>query len=262
MTTSGQASKVFAVTGGSSGIGAATVELLASRGHQVVVLDLSAPGLDASREQGVDFLETDVSDAASVKSAFDWIAGQHDRLDGLVNSAGVESRALLEAMTEEAWDRVLGINLKGTMSCTREAAALMRPRRCGAVVNVASVAGKRISYSGDVAYTASKGAVLAFTRHAAFELAADNIRVTAVCPGPTLTPMIRRSLTQPMIDAIASSVPLGRWVQASDVAHAIEFLLGDGAAMCTGTSLDIDGGVLVSNGSRYEDYFAARTHSQ
>jgi 3-oxoacyl-[acyl-carrier protein] reductase len=127
------------------------------------------------------------------------------------------------------------------------------------LVNVASVAGKRISYSGDVAYTASKGGVLGFTRHAAFELAASQIRVNAVCPGPTLTPMILRNLSQERMDAVVEAVPLGRWVQPADVANVIEFLAGDGAAMCTGTSIEVDGGVMVSNGSRYQDYFAARS---
>jgi 3-oxoacyl-[acyl-carrier protein] reductase len=248
--------KTFAVTGGTSGIGAATVQLLAQQGHGVVVLDRVAPAEAVG--QGASFIAVDVADEGSVQAAFSLIARRHARLDGLVNSAGVESRRLLAGVDAAAWDHVLGVNLKGTMLCTREAAALMRTSGGGSVVNVASIAGKRISYSGDAAYTASKAAVLGFTRHAAFELAADRIRVNAVCPGPTLTPMITRSLSQVQIDAVAASVPLGRWVQAHDVTSAIAFLLGDGAAMCTGTSIDIDGGVLVSNGNRYQDYFASR----
>lgn len=244
--------KTFAVTGGASGIGAATAQLLLEQGHGVVVLDRA--GGDAA---GAQFIQVDVSDEPSVQAAFARIARDHGRLDGLVNSAGVESRRLIAGMEAAAWDHVLDVNLKGTMLCTREAAALMRPGG-GSVVNVASIAGKRISYSGDAAYTASKGAVLGFTRHAAFELGVDRIRVNAVCPGPTLTPMITRNLTPAQIDAVATTVPLGRWVQARDVAQAIAFLLGDGAAMCTGTSIDVDGGVLVSNGSRYQDYFANR----
>lgn len=245
--------KVFAVTGGASGIGEATARLLSERGHAVVVLDRDAAG------DGAGSRRLDVTDRGAVQAAFDAIAAQFGRLDGLVNSAGIESRTLLRNTSEEGWDRVLDVNLKGTMLCTQAAAALMRRGgHGGAIVNVASIAGKRISYSGDAAYTASKGAVLAFTRHAAFELGIDRIRVNAVCPGPTLTPMISRNLSPERIAAVETSVPLGRWVQPADVAHAIEFLLGDGAAMCTGTSIDVDGGVLVSNGSRYEDYFAAR----
>ncbi|MDB5872091.1 MAG: hypothetical protein JWQ07_1533 [Ramlibacter sp.] len=252
--------RIVAVTGGANGIGSACARLFASRGDTVYVLDRDAEAARPLVAQcaGSRFIAIDVSVKASVEAAFAEIARQSQRLDVLVNSAGVESRALLANLEEEAWDRVLDINLKGTMLCTQAAARLMKPGG-GSVVNIASVAGKRISYSGDVAYTASKGGVLGFTRHAAFELAVDGIRVTAVCPGPTLTPMILRNLSQQRMDAVVETVPLGRWVQPEDIASAVEFLAGPGAAMCTGTSIDVDGGVMVSNGSRYQDYFAART---
>jgi NAD(P)-dependent dehydrogenase (short-subunit alcohol dehydrogenase family) len=159
-------------------------------------------------------------------------------------------------MPANAWDRVIDINLRGTVLCLKKATVLMREG--GAVVNVASIAGKRMSYSGDAAYTASKGAVLAFTRHMAFELSGRRIRVNAVCPGPTLTPMIHRSLSQARIDEVAESVPLGRWVTAEDVAESIGFLLSNAAAMITGSTIDVDGGMLVSNGTPHRDYVAAR----
>ena len=253
------AGQVVAVTGGASGIGAACVRLFAGRGDRVFALDVdesSARALcDAS--PGVHFVRVDVADAGSVGAAFATIAGAAGRLDVLVNSAGVESRALLSTIADAAWDRVLDVNLKGTMLCTRAAIPLMKPRG-GSIVNIASVAGKRMSFSGDVAYTASKGGVLAFTRHAGYELAPDGIRVNAVCPGPTLTPMIERNLSRERMDALARTVPLGRWVRPEDVAQAVAFFAGPGAAMCTGGSLDVDGGVMVSNGGRYEDYFAGR----
>ena len=252
----GSSGRVHAVTGGGSGIGAAAVQLLAGQGHQVVVLDRSEP---AQLVEGAEFMAVDVADEAAVVRAFAGIGKRHGRLHGLVNSAGIESKSLLKNMTAADFRRVLDVNLTGTMLCTREAAALMRAAgNGGSVVNVASIAGKRMSYSGDAAYTASKSAVLGYTRHAAFELAADRIRVNAVCPGPTLTPMITRNLSAERIEAVAGTVPLGRWVAAEDVAQAIAFFLGDSALMCTGTSLDVDGGVLVSNGGRTEDYFRHR----
>ncbi len=256
MPASDSPRKVFAVTGGASGIGAAAVALLASRGHAVVVMDVQPP---ASTPAGdVRFIRTDVADEASVRSAFADIDAAGGGLAALVNSAGVESKFLLASMTLQAWERVQRINLTGTLLCLQAAAGLMRRQGGGAIVNVASIAGKRMSYSGDAAYTASKSAVLGLTRHAAFELAADGIRVNAVCPGPTLTPMITRNLGAERIAAVARTVPMGRWVQASDIANAIEFLATDASAMCTGIALDVDGGVLVSNGSAHADYFAAR----
>ena len=248
--------RVIAVTGAATGIGAACVKLLAAHGAAVVALDRdTVSGTATAAEAGCRFLPLDVSDRVSVRAAFDAIGS----LDGLVNSAGVESRHVLETMDEAAWDRVQDVNLKGTLWCTQAAVAHMRRHgRGGSVVNIASIAGKRISYSGDMAYTASKAAVLGFTRHAAFELAGDGIRVNAVCPGPTLTPMIRRNLSEARIAEVAEMVPLGRWVEAADVAEAVAFFLGPASAMCTGGTLDVDGGVLVSNGGRYADQLAAR----
>lgn len=251
---------VTVVTGGASGIGAATAALLARRGHHVVTLD-RATVPDASLASAVadgrlTHIAGDLALEDAVCAAFATIAQRFGRIDGLVNSAGIESRHLLGDMNVNDWDRVLDVNLRGTMLCLREATPLMREG--GSVVNVASIAGKRMSYSGDAAYTASKGAVLAFTRHMAFELSGQRVRVNAVCPGPTLTPMIHRSLSAERIAAVAETVPLGRWVEAADVAESIAFLLSPAAAMITGSTIDVDGGMLVSNGTPYRDYVAAR----
>jgi len=255
--TSSKTPGVHVVTGGSHGIGAATVALLASAGHRVVSLDVVAPaGGSVSAASSALHLACDLASEDAIRDAFARVQQVHGHVDGLVNCAGVESRHLLENMPVAAWDRVMDINLRGTMLCVQAAAPLMREG--ASVVNVASIAGKRMSYSGDAAYTASKGAVLAFTRHMAFELAGRRIRVNAVCPGPTLTPMIYRSLDEARIAAVAEAVPLGRWVQADDVAQAIAFLLSSAAAMITGSTIDVDGGMLVSNGTPYRDYVAAR----
>ena len=254
------AAPVTIVTGGASGIGAATAALLAQRGHHVVTLDRTAvpdASLAAAVADGrLTHIAADLAQEDAVCAAFAAIAQRFGRVGGLVNSAGIESRHLLEDMNARDWDRVLDVNLRGTMLCLREAAPLMHGG--GSVVNVASIAGTRMSYSGDAAYTASKGAVLAFTRHMAFELSGRRIRVNAVCPGPTLTPMIHRSLSAERIAAVAETVPLGRWVEAADVAEAIAFLLSPAAAMITGSTIDVDGGMLVSNGTPHRDYVAAR----
>jgi NAD(P)-dependent dehydrogenase (short-subunit alcohol dehydrogenase family) len=253
------APQTIVVTGGSSGIGAATAALLLARGHGVIALDRSEPDaafMAAMAKGRFRYIACDLAHEDAVVQAFARVAAEHDARHGLVNSAGVESRYLLADMPVDAWDRVIDINLRGTMLCVREAAPLMRAG--ASIINVASIAGKRMSYSGDAAYTASKGAVLAFTRHMAFELAGQGIRMNAVCPGPTLTPMIHRSLSAERIEAVAQTVPLGRWVSAEDVAEAIAFLLSPAAAMITGSTIDVDGGMLVSNGTPHRDYVAAR----
>jgi len=254
------AGKVAIVTGAASGIGAATAAALAAAGARVALLDRDAEGAAAAAAELPDArpFAADVSDKASVEAAFAAIGAAWGGLDILVNNAGVESTWTIERMPEASWDRVLAVNLKGAMLCTQAAVPAMRARGGGAIVNVSSVAGKLISFSGDAAYTAAKAGLLGFTRHAAFELGADKIRVNAVCPGPTLTPMILRNLSEAQRKHVATIVPLGRWVEPGDVASAIVFLAGDGAAMCTGTSIDVDGGVLVSNGSPYQEYFARR----
>jgi NAD(P)-dependent dehydrogenase (short-subunit alcohol dehydrogenase family) len=248
--------KVCVVTGGASGIGAAAAKGFAAEGGKVVLLDRNEEELKqtAAAIPGSRAFVVDVSAKASIEKAFANLKEIHV----LVNSAGVIGKSTLQNLTEEEWDRVLGINLKGTVLCTQAAVAPMRAQGGGAVINVSSMAGKRVSFAGGVHYTASKTGVVGFTSHAAFELAPYKIRVCAVCPGPTITGMTKQA-TPERLASTAAKIPLGRWVSAGDVANAILFLASDDAAMCTGTALDVDGGILVSNGSSYEEYFANRT---
>ncbi|MBL8664647.1 MAG: SDR family oxidoreductase [Candidatus Odyssella sp.] len=254
------AGKTAIVTGAAGGIGAAAARALAAAGARVVLLDRDAERVAAAAAAiaGARAYPADIADKAAVERVFAAAARDLGGIDILVNNAGIESVWTIERMPEADWDRVLDVNLKGAMLCTQAAVPSMKARGGGAIVNVASVAGKRISFSGGASYTASKAGLLGFTRHAAFELGLYRIRVNAVCPGPTLTPMIERNLDAAQRKSVEAIVPLGRWVLPEDVAAAIVFLAGDGAAMCTGTSIDVDGGVLVSNGSPYREYFARR----
>jgi len=248
--------KVCVVTGGASGIGAAAAKGFAAEGGQVILFDRNEIELQSVEKQipGSKGFVVDVSSKASIEKAFKQLNAVHV----LVNSAGVIGKSTLKNMAEEEWDRVLDINLKGTALCTQAAAVLMRKQGGGAVVNVSSMAGKRVSFAGGIHYTASKTAVVGFTAHAAFELAPNRIRVCAVCPGPTTSGMTKQT-TPERLKSTAAKIPLGRWVSSEDVANAILFLASDDAAMCTGCTLDVDGGILVSNGSSYEEYFANRT---
>jgi NAD(P)-dependent dehydrogenase (short-subunit alcohol dehydrogenase family) len=244
------------VTGGASGIGAAAARGFAAEGGKIILFDRDEEELQRLEKEipGAQGFVVDVSSKASIEKAFKQLEAVHV----LVNSAGVIGKSTLKSMAEEEWDRVLDINLKGTALCTQAAAALMRKQGGGAVVNVSSMAGKRVSFAGGIHYTASKTGVIGFTVHAAFELAPDRIRVCAVCPGPTLSGMTKRTPPE-RLRSTAAKIPLGRWVTSEDVANAILFLASDDAAMCTGTALDVDGGILASNGSSYEEYFANRT---
>ncbi len=252
--------KVVVVTGAASGIGRACAQAFALAGARVALLDRDADALAESVKsiEGALALVTDVAQPESIEAAIRATREAFGGIDVLVNSAGVESTFTIERMPVQEWDRVLDVNLRGVMLCTQAVVPAMDARGGGAIVNIASIAGKRISFHGGAAYTASKAGLLGFTRHAAFELGIKRIRVNAICPGPTLTPMIRRNATEAEIARTEQIIPLGRWVQPEDIASAAVFLASDAAAMCTGTSIDVDGGVLVSNGSSYQDYFARR----
>jgi NAD(P)-dependent dehydrogenase (short-subunit alcohol dehydrogenase family) len=252
--------RVAIVTGAASGIGRGCAEAFARAGAAVCLFDVDADALSTAARaiDGAIGVAVDVADRQSVEAGVRTACETFGGVDVLVNSAGVESTYTIEKMPQREWDRVIEVNLRGVMLCTQAVVPSMSARGGGAIVNIASIAGKRISFHGGAAYTASKAGVLGFTRHAAFEFGIRRIRVNAICPGPTLTPMIRRNATDEEIARTETIIPLGRWVQPSDIAAAALFLASEAAAMCTGTSLDVDGGVLVSNGSSYQDYFARR----
>jgi len=230
--------KIALVTGGGNGIGAASCRALAKSGARVAVID------------------RDGEAAAKVASEIGGGATGH-ALDILVNSAGTITRQTIAEMPSADWDRIIAVNLRGPFNGTQAVIPHMKQRGGGAIVNIASVAGRRISFGGGANYTASKAGLLGLTRHAAYELAPDNIRVNAVCPGPTATafgggqiPSAERKAER------ARKIPLGRMVEAADIADAVLFLASDLSRMCTGIALDVDGGVLISNDIPYEEYFA------
>jgi 3-oxoacyl-[acyl-carrier protein] reductase len=252
--------KTVLVTGGGSGIGAATCRQFAAAGANVHVIDRD--GVAAERvaaEIGHNAKaaahQLDVSDSAGWLKLTSEIAAASG-IDVLVNSAGTITQKTLATMTTEEWDRVLDVNLGGTFNGIHAVIPHMRAKGGGAIVNIASVAGRRISFGGGANYSASKAGVLGLTRHAAYELAPDKIRVNAVCPGPTATPFSGAAPTEAQKAVRAKKIPLGRMVEPEDIADAVLFLAGDGAKMVTGIALDVDGGVLISNDIPYEDYFA------
>ncbi len=259
------AGKVALVTGGGSGIGAATARAFAREGAYVAILDRNAVAAEAVAAEivgkggGAAGHGLDVADAPAFAQAAAVVAERAGGIDILVNSAGTITLHTIARMPAEDWERVLAVNLRGPFNGTQAVLPHLRARGGGAIVNIASVAGRRISFGGGAHYSASKAGLLGFTRHAAYELAADHIRVNAVCPGPTAT-AFGGSMPSPEARAArARKIPLGRMVEPEDIADAVLFLAGDRARMCTGIALDVDGGVLISNDIPYDEYFARMT---
>jgi NAD(P)-dependent dehydrogenase (short-subunit alcohol dehydrogenase family) len=254
------AGKIVVVTGGGNGIGAASSRAFAAAGACVAVLDRDGSAAERVAAEIGDQASghaLDVADGEAFARLAGDIAAKAGGIDVLVNSAGTITRQTIAAMPVGDWDRIMAVNLRGPFNGTQAVIPHMKQRGGGAIVNIASVAGRRISFGGGANYSASKAGLLGFTRHAAYELAPDKIRVNAVCPGPTATafgggqvPPADRKAER------AKKIPLGRMVEPEDIADAVLFLASDAARMCTGIALDVDGGVLISNDIPYEEYFA------
>jgi NAD(P)-dependent dehydrogenase (short-subunit alcohol dehydrogenase family) len=243
---------VAVVTGGANGIGLATAKLLASMGCRVVLADRDG---DAARSAaaaiGPDVaagLELDVTDEASVETAFAAIGSREGRFDILVNNAGrVIRRPSLELALAD-WNAVVAVNMTGVFLCARAAAAQMiKSGFGGAIVNTASILG--LSGGGlypNISYQTTKGAVVNMTRALAVEWAPHKIRVNAVAPTWTRTAFIGELEQNPdLMRRIREVTPLGRLAEPEEVAHAIAFLASPGAAMITGHTLAVDGGFLA-----------------
>jgi NAD(P)-dependent dehydrogenase (short-subunit alcohol dehydrogenase family) len=240
------------VTGAGHGIGRATVELFAEEGARVVLVERD---LDAAQEVAGALVaagheaivsHTDVSKSDEVAAAVSMTVERFGTVDVLVNNAGVELKRPVEDITEEEWDRVLSINLKGTFLMSRLVVPIMKAKRSGTIVNNSSV-GNFIAAPNSTAYGATKAGMMALTRGMALELAPFNVRVNAVCPGVIDTPMNQRNLMraddpEAMRRSWYEITPLGRLGTPRDVALSILFLAGDESSFITGTPLIIDGG--------------------
>src|SRR5271163_1756377 len=252
------AGKIVLVTGGGNGIGAASSRAFGVAGARVAVIDrdgAAARQVAAEIGSNAGCHTLDVADGAAFARLAAEIAAQEGGIDVLVNAAGTITRQTIAAMPAADWDRVIAVNLRGPFNGTQAVIPHMKKRGGGAIVNIASVAGRRISFGGGANYSASKAGLLGFTRHAAYELAPDQIRVNAVCPGPTATPFAGVAPTAEQKVQRAKKIPLGRMVEPEDIADAVLFLASPAARMVTGIALDVDGGTLISNDIPYEDYF-------
>ena len=229
------------VTGGASGIGRAIAGTLAGAGARVVSLDVGHR--DASEADGVATLALDVRDPSAVAAVTAGLASRRLEPDILVNDAGITRDGVVWKLSDEDWDAVLDVNLGGAFRMTRAAAPLMRARRRGAIVNIASINGLRGKF-GQANYAASKGGLIAFTRAVAKELARERVRVNAVAPGFIDTPMTR-ALPEPVLAQARAEAVLGRLGDPADIAHAVLFLVSPLASHITGQVLVVDGGQTI-----------------
>jgi len=242
--------KVILVVGASTGIGASAARLFASEGAAVALLARSADRVQDVAEEinGAGHraiaLVGDVSVGGDVAQAVDETVARFGRLDGAFNNAAMGQKGRLEDVTEDDFDRIMGVNVKGVWLCLREELRVMRAAGSGAIVNVSSIGGYRGS-PGFGAYQATKHAVLGLTRTAAHDAGPDGIRVNAIAPGPVLTEMILTpdgDIPDP-VRARISATPLRRAAQPEDVAETAAWLLSDRAAHVSGVTLPVDGGL-------------------
>ena len=244
--------KVSVVTGSARGIGRAIALELAKHGSRVVINDLreeeGKETLQAIRALGVNALwvKADISSEEEVREMFSSVLRTFGTVDILVNNAGVGSPLMVEDMPYEIWKRVIDTNLNAAFLCSKEVIPSMQKKRFGRIINISSIAAKRISYHGSAAYTAAKAGLLGFTRHLAYELAAYGITVNAICPGGTLTDRIRERVTQEEIENEVTRFPMGRWALPADHLGAVLFLVSEKAGFITGQALDVDGGELLA----------------
>lgn len=242
--------RVALVTGGGSGIGRQACLVFSREGAQVVVCDVVLEGGEETvsqiRQAGGQamFIQADVAQAAEVEAVVARTVETYGRLDCAYNNAGIAGRtARVADDSEQNWDRVLSINLKGVWLCLKYEIAHMLTQGSGAIVNTASDAGL-IGLRRAGAYVASKHGVVGLTKTAALEYATSNIRVNAVCPGPIDTPMLRGA-SERVIDAMAAAQPNGRLGQPREIAEAAVWLCSDAASFVTGHPMPVDGGYLA-----------------
>jgi NAD(P)-dependent dehydrogenase (short-subunit alcohol dehydrogenase family) len=240
--------KVILVTGAASGIGRATAEALAGMGAKVLASDIDAEnGAAAADEMEVEFVAGDVAGEEATRAMVAAAVERFGRLDGAANCAGVGAgHAETHDYPVDLWDRIVGINLRGTwLSMRAEVPAILEHGDGGAIVNVASTLGLRGSPNASP-YSASKHGVIGLTRTAAIEYAQRGIRVNAVCPGAIDTPMMDETFARfpGFREMLTGFVPMGRMGAPQEVAAAIVWLLSGAASFITGESLTVEGGLL------------------
>ena len=245
--------KVALITGAGSGIGRAIATLFAKEGAKVVIADIdnkrgeeTAQMIRESRGEAM-FVHADVSKSADAERMVKTTAEKYGKLDVLVNNAAINPRGTVVDTTEEIWDKVINVNLKGVFLVSKHAIPIMAERGGGTIINIASVNGF-VALANEAAYDAAKGGVVMLTKAMAIDHSRQNIRVNCVCPGATDTPLLRRSINVALDPEkqrktfMEYNVALHRLIKPEEIAYAVLFLASDESSAVTGAAYMVDGG--------------------
>ena len=241
--------KVAIITGGGRGIGEATAKKFAKEGAKVVIADINVEDIERTvseiQAMGGETigLTVDVTNAESVNKMIASTVEKYGKLDVLVNNAGITMDATLLKMTEDQWDKVIDVNLKGVYICGQAAAKVMVEQGSGVILNASSVVGVYGNF-GQTNYAATKWGVIGMTKTWAKELGKKGVRSNAVAPGFILTPMVKK-MPENVLDMMKDKAPLKRLGEPEDIANAYAFLASDEARFITGAVLEVTGGVVL-----------------
>jgi 3-oxoacyl-[acyl-carrier protein] reductase len=258
MIETGLKDRVVVVTGGAAGIGKATALRFGEEGAKVAVWDVNDAGTDDLMNEIANaggegtFQKVDVSDSAAVTEAMQAVRDRWGRVDSVVNNAGIvrdsqlvkyKEGSVVSMMTDEAWDAVIGVNLRGVFNCGRAAVPHLIENGGGSILNASSVVGLYGNF-GQTNYVATKSGVIGMTKVWARELGKFKIRVNAVAPGFVATEILQ-SMPEKVIDAMVKRTPLGRMGEPRDIAEAYVWLASDAATWVTGEIMSVDGGIVT-----------------
>lgn len=241
--------KVAIITGGGSGIGQATAVKFAREGAKVVVGDLAIERADETvrkiTEDGGEAMavRVDVRDKASIVQMVEAVVAKYGRIDCLVNNAGIVQDSTLKNMTDDQFDNVIDVNLKGVYNCTRAVVNIMLQQNSGVILNTSSIVGLYGNF-GQTNYAAAKFGVIGMVKTWARELGRKGIRSNAVCPGFVSTPILGK-IPEKVLSALEERVPLGRLARPEEVANAFAFLASDEASYINGAVLEVSGGLTL-----------------
>ncbi|MCI1986146.1 MAG: SDR family oxidoreductase [Lactobacillus sp.] len=242
--------KTVVITGGVSGMGLAATKLFLQKGWQVAMADynqqLGEQVLATLNSEHLLFVQTDVSQASSVNALKTAVFDRFGHVDSVINNAGIFTKGALHEVAEDAWDRIMAIDVKSVYLTTRAFVPAMIAQRSGTIVNTASVSGLMGDYNM-AAYNAAKGALINLVKAMALDYGRYNIRVNNVAPGPTMTPMFAAN-PQSVIDQFKQASPLGKLAQPEDIARSLFFLASEDSDPITGQTLPVTAGFGLHSG--------------